>query len=143
MNILIVENNTMVAQALAYTLLMGGHCVVGPVSRVDKIFAAMHVNLPDLALVDVHLAGRRDGIDCARILKLRYRIPTLFLSAHSDRARKGQQYAVGFLEKPVTAVGLLDSIRAVESILEGKCPPRIPAVLNICAALGPSLPPSA
>ena len=60
--------------------------------------------MPDLALVDIKLAGPMDGIEVAQLLRRRFNVPSIFLSGVADPAmmRAGAQGAapLGFLEKP-------------------------------------------
>src|SRR5690606_329365 len=57
-----------------------------------------------LALVDIRLAGQMNGIDLAAILKQRFDVPVVFITAHTDEETISAVKAtepLAFLAKPV------------------------------------------
>ena len=125
-SVLVVEDDSILAIDLASILTDAGYEVVGPVSTgIAAIAAAEHAR-PDLALMDIDLLdGRRGGIEAAR--KLRDTgTPCLFMSAHGTEARQNRLAALGLLEKPFLPQAVVDSIAAVDAIIGGKPPPRLP-----------------
>jgi DNA-binding NarL/FixJ family response regulator len=59
---------------------------------------------PDLAIVDVRLAGPRDGIEGAELLRQQFGIPVIFLTGDIDEATARRASAIdpaGYLVKPV------------------------------------------
>jgi len=68
----------------------------------DALLAAQE--LPDLALVDIRLAGKLDGIETARVLRERFNIGVIYTTAHDDdetiRRLKGTLPS-GYLGKPI------------------------------------------
>jgi response regulator NasT len=67
---------------------------------------------PDLVLLDIRLDGG-DGIDLAGQLMNRRRVPTIIVSAYSDRElieRAGSAGVFGYLIKPVTAEAMAAQI---------------------------------
>ena len=68
---------------------------------------------PDLVLMDIRIKGQRDGIETAAILRERFGVPIVYLTAHADgdavaRAEKTEPY--GYLIKPVRADELRSTI---------------------------------
>jgi DNA-binding NarL/FixJ family response regulator len=58
---------------------------------------------PDLALVDIKLAGPMDGIEVAQLMRSRFNVRSIFLSGVCDpdtMARAKTATPLGFLEKP-------------------------------------------
>jgi PAS domain S-box-containing protein len=69
----------------------------------DEALIASEENRPDLALMDVNIAGSMDGIQTARMLHAAQRIPVLFLTSASDDvtiARAAKVSLYGYLVKP-------------------------------------------
>lgn len=71
---------------------------------------------PDLVLLDIQLAGKKDGIDVAQKLNELYDIPFIFLTANSDietidRAKKVKPHA--YIVKPFTKEELYVTIEIV------------------------------
>jgi len=104
-NILIVEDELIVALELEDRLRRQGYAIVGTARTAEEALAQSEAAPVDLALVDVRLAGQRDGIDLARDLQARA-IPVVFLTAHGDDetlARVNSVGAQGYLLKPFDA----------------------------------------
>jgi diguanylate cyclase (GGDEF)-like protein/PAS domain S-box-containing protein len=101
--ILIVEDERIVAADLAAVLRQLGYEVTGMAASADQALALVEADRPDLALMDIRIRGDRDGIDVAGVLRARFRIPVVFVSAFADdvtieRARQTQPF--GYLVKP-------------------------------------------
>ena len=104
LRILIVEDEVLIALDLRTLVEESGHVVVGIVDFADYAIATATRQRPDVVLMDIALAGSRDGIDAALELRERLDIPSLFVSAHPDlplRKRAEAAKPVGFLIKPV------------------------------------------
>jgi DNA-binding NarL/FixJ family response regulator len=59
--------------------------------------------VPDLALVDIRLAGPMDGVDVALQLRSRFGVRSIFLTGNADSGtitRASAAEPLGFLEKP-------------------------------------------
>ncbi len=102
-NILIVEDNKSSATVLLYMLKTLGYSVAGVASSCDQALALLNEQLPDLILMDIMIEGDKDGIETAIIVKEKYDIPVVFLSALTDdksiqRAKDSTPY--GYISKP-------------------------------------------
>ena len=73
---------------------------------------------PDLALVNIRLAGGDDGIELAENLKS-LGIPVLLISGQSSRARSAQTVAVGSLPKPYDANDMVLAVAHLLARLQG------------------------
>jgi len=102
--ILIVEDDYFVATDLEQTLEGAGYEVVGIAASAEEAIRLGEATKPDLAIMDIRLAGIRDGIDAAIELQVRFGMPSLFASAHGDdneiRKRAEKARPVGWLTKP-------------------------------------------
>jgi len=101
-SILIVEDESIVAQDIASALESAGYTVAGIAASADEARALLQLNKPMLVLLDILLNGNDTGIDLAGEMK-RDDIPFVFLSANSnrrtfERAKATEPY--GFLVKP-------------------------------------------
>ncbi|SHH93778.1 PAS domain S-box-containing protein [Chryseolinea serpens] len=101
--IMIVEDSFIVAYHLQATLEGEGYTVL---EKLDSGSAAIEYaaqNRPDLVLMDIMLNGELDGIQTASILKSRYNLPVIYITALTDkdtiqRAKITEPY--GYLTKP-------------------------------------------
>jgi two-component system, response regulator PdtaR len=113
--ILIVEDDPLTTLALREIANYAGFAVVGTAATVIGALDIAQSALPDVAVIDVRLAGRRDGIAGALLLRREFDIQIVFLSAHMDaatRARAAKARPVAFLVKPCSAQALLTAIHA-------------------------------
>ena len=101
--ILVVEDDRVVARDLRQQLTRLGYDVVGVTARGEDACALALSTSADLALTDIRLEGRMDGIDAAQEIRLACDIPVVFLTAYADdetlqRARLTEPH--GYLLKP-------------------------------------------
>ena len=104
--ILIVEDEPLIAAEIEATLLALGHTPLEPVDNSDDALAALARHPVELVLMDINIEGDTDGIATALLVRRRFAVPVVFLSARSDaatlnRAKVAQPY--GYVLKPFTA----------------------------------------
>jgi two-component system, response regulator PdtaR len=104
--VLIVEDEYFVALDAEDALTSAGFTVVGIAATAEEAAEVAAAEAPDIVLMDIRLAGLRDGIDAAAEIRSRLGIPSLFATAHSDAATRarGDEAAspLGWLTKPYT-----------------------------------------
>lgn len=83
-NILIVEDESIVALEISSFVKELGYSVVGSVSNSLSALKMVDENHIDLVLMDVHIKGDDDGITCAESIKKIKDIPIIYISAFSD-----------------------------------------------------------
>ena len=121
--ILIVEDNALIAMAMAESLERAGHRVVGPAASNGPALEAARAAAPDLALVDVDLAGGDCGFDLALTLREELGVPSLFVTGQLGEACAHGSGALGALGKPFRISVLLDAVgRALEYAHGGAVP---------------------
>jgi CheY-like chemotaxis protein len=101
--LLVVEDQPAVALVLQKTLESLGHSVVGVAACGEQAIALAEASPPDLALVDIELAGAMDGTRLATILRERLGVPSVFMSGHADQhtvERALGAEPMGYLVKP-------------------------------------------
>jgi two-component system, response regulator PdtaR len=111
--LLIVEDEILPAMALQAELEDAGYHVMDLTGRHQEALTAARACKPDLALVNIQLHGRDDGVALALELKA-MGVPVLFISGQVSRARTAQTAAVGSLPKPYDAA---DMVKAVDYLL--------------------------
>ena len=102
-NILIVEDESIVAKDIQNSLKNLGYNVTTVVSSGEKAIKEIEENKPDLVLMDIMLKGDMTGIDAAAIIHDRFDIPVVFLTAYADdntlsKAKLAEPY--GYIIKP-------------------------------------------
>jgi chemotaxis response regulator CheB len=110
--ILIVEDEAAQAIDLEHQVRSLGYNVVACVSTGEEALRAAR-QLPDLALVDIRLGGKLDGIDTAEILTSRFKIGVIYTTAHDDEEtirRLKRTSPSGYLGKPVRSQDLHGAI---------------------------------
>ena len=102
-NILIVEDESIVAMDLATALHQDDYEVVGIANRAEEAMRLFNQHAVDIVLMDIHLAGPKDGIDTAvDLMKIR-QTPVIYLTAFTDQAtveRVKPTFPSAFLAKP-------------------------------------------
>lgn len=129
-SILVVEDERITAKSIAKQLNGLGYEVTGLASTGEEAIMLSTENKPDLILMDIHLGSGMDGVEAAEVIRDRFRIPVVFLTAHSDgttlqRAKLTEPF--GYILKPfeerelhtVIEIGLYKS-RMENQILEQK-----------------------
>ena len=112
-SVLIVEDESVVALDLQQTLHEFGYDAFAIAATAEAAIIKASARCPDLVLMDIRIAGTVDGIDTAEILRARFGVPVVFLTAHADestlnRAKRAEPY--GYLVKPVKAAELRSTV---------------------------------
>src|SRR5215831_6003477 len=113
--VLIVEDDVLIAWSMDEVLTLVGFDVVGVATSVSEALSIAEDTHPDLAIFDVRLAGRRDGIEGAALLRERMGLPAVFVAARGDsaaRQRISKAGAAGCLDKPVHYKQLISVVKA-------------------------------
>lgn len=82
-NILIVEDNTIIALDMKKSLEKMGFIITDIVSKLSKVPSSIEVALPHAAVIDINLHGNLDGIEVGRYLS-KFDIPFIYLTSYSD-----------------------------------------------------------
>lgn len=128
--LMIVEDEALVAIVLRDELVDAGYNVLDLTDRHAEALEVAKDCLPDLALVNIRLAGRDDGIALAENLKA-MGIPVLLISGQVSRARSAETVAIGSLPKPYDAADMVLAVAYLLARLEGAEPPPKPARLEV------------
>jgi DNA-binding NarL/FixJ family response regulator len=96
-------------------LLDAGFKVVGIAASADEAIALARDEMPDLAIMDIRLAGTRDGVDAALQIFSETGIRCIFATAHSDPATRHRALPaqpLGWVAKPYAPHALVQAVRA-------------------------------
>jgi PAS domain S-box-containing protein len=105
--ILIVEDEGLIALDLKRKLEQVGYTVPAIHNNASDAIQSIERIRPDLVLMDIRLRGPQDGIQAAATIRERFRLPVMFVSAHSDRATLDRARAAepfGYIVKPFHGV---------------------------------------
>lgn len=83
-HILIVEDNPLIAEDLMAGIREFGHVPVGSAVNADEAMKLLRAHPVDLVLLDVGLEGEIDGIQLAGLIRDKYNLPFIFLTAFYD-----------------------------------------------------------
>ncbi len=103
--VLIVEDERVVATHVERSLQDAGYLVIGIAGSAREAQGLVHEEIPDVALVDIRLRGKREGFEIAERLRVEHDVPVVYMTAHTDddtlrmAARTG---AYGYVVKPFT-----------------------------------------
>lgn len=122
-NILIVEDEAVLAMSLGDKLETEGYRVVGIANNGLKAIDLFHHNTIDLLLCDIHIKGDLDGIETVQQIMAIRRVPIIYLTAFSDddtvnRAQK--TFPAAYLVKPYNTATLRIAIEvAIRNYISG------------------------
>lgn len=126
--LMIVEDEVLVAITLRDELEDAGYHVLDLTDRHAEALEVATACKPDLALVNIRLAGQDDGIELAEQLKA-LGVPVLLISGQVDRARSAQTVAIASLPKPYDAADMVLAVAYLFARLQGDAslakPPRL------------------
>ena len=122
--VLVVDDEYFVALDAEEALAAAGFEVVGVATTAEEAVEIARAERPHLVLMDIRLAGVRDGIDAAAEIRGRLGIPSLFATAHSDAATRargeGAAAPVGWLTKPYAPTELATAVASALARLRGQ-----------------------
>lgn len=101
--VLIVEDEFMIAEDLSIRLTDMGYHVVATASSVAEAELFLTKNSVDLALIDINLIGDKTGINLAQTINQRYNFPFIFLTSLASKEiveMAKQEKPAAYLLKP-------------------------------------------
>lgn len=102
--ILIVDDEVIIARMLELMLTDMGYSIAAQAHSGEEALEKAAETLPDLALMDINLPGKMDGIETAAHLQRIHDVPIVYLSAHCsdtilERAKITAPF--GYVMKPI------------------------------------------
>ena len=102
-NIMVVEDEWIVADQICRYLKDFGYTVCGTASTGEGAIEKVKMKRPDLVLMDIVLKSKMDGIEAGGQITSQFGIPVIYLTAHTDHGyieRAKQTRPFGYLIKP-------------------------------------------
>ena len=121
--ILVVEDERIIAQDLKVRLQRLGYQVTGVASSGEEAVREAESGQPDLILMDLALKGDMDGVEAARIIQERRKVPVIYVTAYTTDARLQQERVAkpyGYILKPFQELELQT---AIEHMLQSRATP--------------------
>ena len=111
---LIVEDDYLVAAQMEQALKEAGFDIAGVVVTAEEAIEVAVAERVSLVIMDIRLAGSRDGVEAAIELFSRHGIRSIFATAHGDaetRKRAEMAQPLDWLQKPYSMISLIESVR--------------------------------
>ena len=135
LNVLIVEDEVLLANELSFLVAEAGCRDVGHAMSSDEAVALAAALLPDLALVDVHLRDGPTGVEVARRIAGDCGGVVLFMTANVKRLPEDFAGACGVIGKPYSEHGVKMALRFLKACLrDGRAPGLPPAGFQLAPA---------
>ena len=112
-NILIVEDEVLIASQIEMFLELNGYNCVGIAVDYTGAIELLESNPVDLILLDIKINGSKDGIDIAKYINENLALPFLFLTSYNDvETLKELKHLnpIGYINKPINDATLLTNI---------------------------------
>jgi len=113
-NVLIVEDELLIAETIKLHLEERNHTVVGIAISYEEATQLIEEKQPDIALLDIRLYGQKSGIDVAHYMKNSGRpMPYIIVSSQFDHGyieKAMEAGAAGYITKPIAKETLWSSI---------------------------------
>jgi DNA-binding response OmpR family regulator len=121
LDVLIVDDDEAVAEAIADGVRLGGYRVCGVAASVEAAVELMRRQRPRLALVDVDLGDGEDGLAAARQMRAIGPVSIVFVTGYPERIRRAD-VGVAWMEKPYRVLDLLNALEIVSAVTERRAP---------------------
>jgi CheY-like chemotaxis protein len=111
---MVVEDQALIALALAADLVALGCEVVGRVASGEEAVELAQRHAPEIVLMDVHLAGAMGGVEAAARIQQGCAASIIFVTAYADGAERAHMEALrpaGILCKPYDPEALAQLLR--------------------------------
>lgn len=125
-NILIVEDDELIAESLAMTLQLHGYHVCGISPTGEEAVRMAAQQHPQLVLMDVTLKGAMDGVEAGRQIHKGLRLPVVYITAYRGKAADLEKIGIIPLIKPYSLeqLMLVVGVEFYKNALEEKHPKR-------------------
>ena len=103
MQVLIVEDEPIIADDIAICMDQMGHEVTDICDTADQALAVLDQQTIDLVLLDIKIKGGRDGVQLAQSIKQKTGIPFIYISSLYDKttiSRVKNTHPAGYIVKP-------------------------------------------
>lgn len=124
MRVVICEDEILIAEHLKLIVKSFGFEVVGIAHNKKDMLALIARTNPNIALVDIRMEGRYDGIEIGEEILNNYNFPLIYITAHSDNEiiqKALKTKPGGYIIKPFKAMDIFTAINiAVDNFSAAK-----------------------
>jgi len=116
--VLVVEDEALIAEDLSLLLKENDFNIAGVAHTGSDAIDMLHTRTPSFAILDINLGGGLNGIDIAKIIDEKYKLPYIFLTSFDDDGtlEEAQSHSpYGYLVKPYQERTLLATIKTAIS----------------------------
>ena len=117
-NILVVEDEVILAEMTEYMLLELNYSIAGIVNNFESAIQILSNSHDiDMAILDIGLDGEKSGLDLGREINEKFHIPFIYLTSSFDPETielAAQTSPAGYLLKPYTKEDLFSTIEMVK-----------------------------
>lgn len=121
MNVLIIEDDTLIAMDLSMFLEDNEFNVVDMVTNYKDAIEVVQNNHIDLILSDIQIESENDGIDAVGAIQAIYDVPAIFITSFSDDTTLVKASGVnmlGYIVKPYRQKDLLSLLKIAQTRIE-------------------------
>ena len=111
--VLIVEDEPLIAADISMILGDIDYEIAGIAYDSTTALDYLAVRHPDLVLLDIAIQGDKDGIDIAKIINEKYKLPFIFITSFSDKVtvdRAKYTLPYGYIVKPFKEKDIFSTI---------------------------------
>ncbi len=136
-HILVVEDKAILYKRMAMFLKENNYSVADFSPSYEDALAAIHKNIPDIALLDIELKGNKTGIDLGEKLSGEYDIPFIYVTDYNDDETFYKSLATKhdqFLVKTKPHLDTKELLRAIQTVLVKRSnqEPQVPKKSILC-----------
>ncbi len=113
MNVLIVEDEIIIAAELSQILLEMGYGIAGMAVNYSNAISILANEKPDIAIIDINLGGSKTGVDVGNYINENNKIPFVYLTSNIDAEtieNALQTKPNAYLPKPFDRTAIFTSI---------------------------------
>ena len=121
LKIVIVEDEVLIAEFIKDILLSFNFTEVKLAHNKKQARSLLTDFFPDAVLLDIRMKGELDGIELANEINEKYKIPFVFISAHSDREiieKAINTKPITYITKPIKEADVFAAIQLVKQKLK-------------------------
>ena len=121
LKIVIVEDEVLIAEFMKDILLSFNFTEVKLAHNKKQARSLLTDFFPDTVLLDIRMKGELDGIELANEINEKYKIPFVFISAHSDREiieKAINTKPITYITKPIKEADVFAAIQLVKQKLK-------------------------
>ena len=121
--ILIIEDELIISEMLKEVINDNGYSNVEQAVGYSEALILLARKKWDLVFLDIHLGGEKDGVDLARLIQAKYKMPFIFITSYGDSdsiARAVETRPEAYLTKPFKSADIAAVMHLVFSKLSAR-----------------------